>query len=411
VIIKTSVAALWRSPAGPILLAAQVALSLMIVSNVAYVSFVRLETTGRPTGIDIENMFWMSVQAYGKNYDPVAGTKADLAFLKGLPDVISASATNAVPQTFQGIRSPVSAAPELKGPQRLAAVYEITDNFVDTLGLHLIQGRVPSGSLIPQAPVTGEEPKVTFGGEVVITEALAERLFQGSSQALGKPVYFGLLDGRSAIVVGIIELMQAAPYFASGSEFVNELVLTPTYQTAPDEFYLIRTKPGARNEVMSKVQRDFESIQTGRYLDRIQSLAKTAAMMRGSDRTSAVTLLVLSSLVVAVTMLGLFGFAAFSVTGRMKEIGVRRAIGATRSDITKQFLLENFVIATPGIVLGCIVTLAFALQLSLLIELPRLPVIFLIGAMVLVWAAGILAALHPARRGARVPPAVATRVA
>jgi putative ABC transport system permease protein len=205
--------------------------------------------------------------------------------------------------------------------------------------------------------------------------------------------------------------MQAAPYFASGSEFVNELVLTPTYQTAPDEFYLIRTKPGARNEVMSKVQRDFESIQTGRYLDRIQSLAKTAAMMRGSDRTSAVTLLVLSSLVVAVTMLGLFGFAAFSVTGRMKEIGVRRAIGATRSDITKQFLLENFLIATPGIVLGCIVTLAFALQLSLLIELPRLPVIFLIGAMVLVWAAGILAALHPARRGARVPPAVATRVA
>jgi hypothetical protein len=93
--------------------------------------------------------------------------------------------------------------PELKGPQRLAAVYEITDNFVDTLGLHLIQGRVPSGSLIPQSPVTGEEPKVTFGGEVVITEALAERLFQGSGQALGKPVYFGLLDGRSAIVVGM----------------------------------------------------------------------------------------------------------------------------------------------------------------------------------------------------------------
>ena len=81
---------------------------------------------------------------------------------------------------------------------------------------------------------------------------------------------------------------------------------------------------------MSRVQREFESVQTGRYLDRIQPLAKTAAMMRASDRISAITLLVLSSLVVAVTMLGLFGFAAFSVTGRMKEIGTRRAIGATR---------------------------------------------------------------------------------
>ena len=409
--IKPIMAALWRSPAGPILLAAQVALTLMIVANVAYLSFVRLETTGRPTGIDIENIFWMSVQAYGKNYDPVAGTKADLAFLKGLPDVISASAANAVPQTFQGIRSPVSAAPELKGSQWLAAVYEITDNFIDTLGLHLIRGRVPSGTLLAEAPVPGEEPKVTFGGEVVITEALADRLFGGSSQSLGKPVYFGLLDGRSATVVGVIDHMQAAPYFAPGSDFVNELVLTPTYQTAPDEFYLVRTKPGARNEVMAKVQREFEPVQTGRYLDRIQSLAKTAAMMRGSDRTSAITLLVLSSLVVAVTMLGVFGFAAFSVTGRIKEIGTRRAIGATRSDITKQFLLENFLIATPGVVLGCIITLAFALQLSLLMELPRLPVKFLVCGMVLVWAAGLFAALQPARRGARVSPAVATRVA
>ena len=264
---------------------------------------------------------------------------------------------------------------------------------------------------MPPAPVSGEEPKATFGGEVVITQALAERLFGGGSQALGKPVYFGLLEGRSATVVGVVELMQAAPYFASGSEFVNELVITPTFQTGPDEFYLVRTRTGARNEVMSRVQREFESVQTGRYLDRIQPLAKTAAMMRASDRISAITLLVLSSLVVAVTMLGLFGFAAFSVTGRMKEIGTRRAIGATRSDIQKQFLLENFLIATPGVVLGCIITAAFAVQLSLLMELPRLPVQFLVGGMVLVWAGGILAALQPARRGARVSPAVATRMA
>ena len=409
--IKPIITALWRSPAGPILLAGQVALTLMIVANVAYVAFVRLETTGRPTGMDLPNIFWLSTQAYGKDYDAVAGTKTDLEYLNRVPDVISASAINAVPQTFTGIRSLVSPAPELKGPQRLAGVFRISGRFIDTLGLHLIRGRSPIGSLLPQAPATGDPPKNTFGGEVLLTEALANRLFGGAEQALGKPLYFSLLDGRSATVVGVIDLMQGAPYFAPGSDFVNELILTSTYQTAPDEFYLVRTKPGARDEVMSKVRREFESVQSGRYLDRIQPLAKTAAMMRASDRTSAITLLVLSSLVVAVTMLGLFGFAAFSVTGRMKEIGTRRAIGATRSDIIKQFLLENFLIATPGIILGCIITVAFALQLSLLIELPRLPVIFLVGAMALVWIAGILAALHPARRGARVPPAVATRVA
>jgi hypothetical protein len=58
-----------------------------------------------------------------------------------------------------------------------------------------------------------------------------------------------------------------------------------------------------------------------------------------------------------------------------------------------------------------VITLAFALQLSMLLELPRLPLAFLIGSMILIWFAGLLAALLPALRGARVPPAVATRTA
>ncbi len=110
-------------------------------------------------------------------------------------------------------------------------------------------------------------------------------------------------------------------------------------------------------------------------------------------------------------MLGLFGFAAFAVTSRTKEIGMRRAIGATKADILKQFLLENWIITTAGAAIGTVLTLTFALQLSLLLELPRLPSVFLIGSMVLVWVAGLLAALMPALRGAAVPPAVATRVA
>jgi putative ABC transport system permease protein len=55
-------------------------------------------------------------------------------------------------------------------------------------------------------------------------------------------------------------------------------------------------------------------------------------------------------------------------------------------------------------------TVAFALQLHLLLELPRMPIIFLVGSMGLIWIAGLLAALLPALRGSRVPPAVATRV-
>jgi putative ABC transport system permease protein len=74
------------------------------------------------------------------------------------------------------------------------------------------------------------------------------------------------------------------------------------------------------------------------------------------------------------------------------------------------FLLENWLITTAGIIFGSIVTLAFGVQLHLLLELPRMPIIFLVGSMVLIWVAGLLAALMPALRGSTVPPAVATRV-
>ena len=63
-----------------------------------------------------------------------------------------------------------------------------------------------------------------------------------------------------------------------------------------------------------------------------------------------------------------------------------------------------------GVIVGSVITLAFALQLSMLLELPRLPIVFLVGSMVLIWTAGLLAALMPALRGAGVPPAVATRI-
>jgi putative ABC transport system permease protein len=246
---------------------------------------------------------------------------------------------------------------------------------------------------------------------VVVTTALAEKLFGSSEAAVGKTLYFGLAEGRSAAIVGVVERMQAAPYFLPGTNFVNEIVLAPAVPAGPAALYLVRAKPGLRDPIMARVAKEFESLQRDRYVNRITSLADTASEARAADRGSAVVLAILASCVLAVTMLGLFGFAAFAVTSRTKEIGTRRAIGATRADILRQFLLENWIITTVGAVVGIVVTQAFALQLSLLLELPRLPSLFLLGSMVLVWVAGLLAALLPALRGASVPPAVASRAA
>jgi putative ABC transport system permease protein len=407
--IKAVCRALWQSPAGPLLLSAQVALSLVIFANVAFVIDARLEATEGSTGMDLPNVFWITSRGQGKDYDQQATVKFDLEYLNLLPGVVAATINNGLPQMREGLRSLVSPNPELKENKRFVFVYQTTDKIIDTLGLRLVRGRVFNSDSVLPAPPRADAAHTVFGSEVVITEALAIKLFGNSEQALGRPIYFSLLNGGSATVVGVVELLQASPTFGPGTGFVYDVVLAPAIPPGPEALYLVRTKPGMLQAVMARVRQEFGPLQRSRTVDRMDTLAATAAGVRVADRTDAVILAILCSLVLAVTMLGLFGFASFAVASRTKEIGTRRAIGAQRSDIVRLFLLENWLITTAGIIAGCIMTLAFALQLRLLLELPRLPLVFLVGSMGLVWIAGLLAALVPALRGAAVPPAVATR--
>lgn len=83
--IRTVLRALWHSPAGPLLLSAQVALSLMIFANVACVIDARLEATERPTGMNLADVFWIRSHGEGKDYDQQSAVKFDLEYLRSLP--------------------------------------------------------------------------------------------------------------------------------------------------------------------------------------------------------------------------------------------------------------------------------------------------------------------------------------
>ena len=381
----------------------------MIFANVAYVIGARLEATESSTGMNLADVFWVHSHGEGKDYDQQRAVKLDLEYLRSLPGVIAACVSNAIPQTRAGLRSLVSPNQDLKENKREVFVYQSTDAIIDVLGLNLVRGRMFSADSVLPAPPRADVSHPDFGMEVVITEDLAKKLYGNGERSLGMPMYFSLLNGRSATVAGVVELMQAAPPL-SPMDIVYDVVLTPAVPPGPNAIYLVRTKPGQLDAIMGRVWRELEPRQHGRLVDSMDTLAARAAQSRVADRTDAVILAILSSLVLAVTMLGLFGFASFAVTSRTKEIGTRRAIGARRADIVKLFLLENWLITTAGIVIGSITTLAFAVQLHTLLELPRMPIVFLVGSMGLIWVAGLLAALMPALRGSAVPPAVATRV-
>ena len=117
----------------------------------------------------------------------------------------------------------------------------------------------------------------------------------------------------------------------------------------------------------------------------------------------------ISLLLVAVTSMGIVGLTAFSVTQRTRQIGTRRALGATRWAILRYFLVENWVVTSLGLGTGLFVTYGLNYVLAGIVDVPIIGLPLVGGGVAVLWAAGLLAALIPAIRGTMVQPVIATR--
>src|SRR5689334_22239164 len=104
--IRALLSALWRNKTGPLLVAAQVALTLAVVVNMTYIVRQKLEDAGKPTGLDLNNTFWIVTEANNSEFNYPAAVKADLAYLNSLPGVVAASTVNNVPQTWSNMDLP-----------------------------------------------------------------------------------------------------------------------------------------------------------------------------------------------------------------------------------------------------------------------------------------------------------------
>jgi putative ABC transport system permease protein len=128
-----------------------------------------------------------------------------------------------------------------------------------------------------------------------------------------------------------------------------------------------------------------------------------------NDRAMSRVLLGVVMALLLVTALGIVGLASFWVGQRRKQIGIRRAIGATRGDILRYFQVENFLIVSFGVALGIVLAYACNLLLMKRYELAQLPFYYALAGAIVLWLLGQLAVLGPALRAAAVPPVVATR--
>jgi putative ABC transport system permease protein len=407
--MRALLSAMWRSRTGPFLVAAQVAITLAVVVNVGYVVQLRLQNVAEPTGLDVSNIFWVVSQSYTPEYNHAVTVQADLNYLQSLPGVIAAATTSNIPQNF-GMSSLAFAADPMvleKGGGVPSIIYFGSEKFVQALGVKLIAGRAFDAAAVRPPATDGREMFGNWSSEVVITKNLADKLFP-KGDALGKTLHAGLVN-KPATIVGIIELVQHQPVMGRAAELFRTAVMLPAITPSPNTAYLVRTQPGRRDATMARVEKEMADMQPGRYLASMEALATTVDRQRLGARSSIVTLGIVAVFVLGVTMVGIVGLAAFTVAARTKQLGTRRAIGATKLQILRYFLVENWIITSAGALVGCALALVVGIKLSEIYTMPRLPLFYLLGGVAALWIVGQLSVLIPARRGASISPATATR--
>jgi putative ABC transport system permease protein len=397
--------AMMRHRARFLLIALEVALTLAIVANsVSLILDARAEMT-RPSGFDEDNLISVVSTPFADElHDTQRANQLldeDLQALRALPGVRAASNTSLLPWGFNTMVMPLRPVGTEGDGQALQVVYA-DPGLVDTLGIGIAQGRnLTRDDSAAGRQHTGE--LTGYQGPILISQALADALFpQGS--AVGKVLELPEAPGRFT-VVGIIDKF----YKPAGGGIEERAALFPLPAGSRSGVgYLVRVEPGQRDAVAADIEKALLNVNDGRNL-RVRTIEETRKRFHTEDRLLVASLNAVMFLLLLVTALGIVGLTSFSVAERRRQIGTRRALGATKGAIVRHFLLENWLIVTSGAALG--LALAYALNYGLVtwIQGTKLDLGMLAAGVAALWVLGILSALGPALRAAAVPPAIATR--
>jgi putative ABC transport system permease protein len=395
-------ATLSRHRTAATLIILEIALSCAIVSNAVFLIGERLSRMQRPSGIAESELVRVKVNGMGKQANSQAVFQEDLHALASVPGVRKVAPSRQLPFSNNSWNSEIKLSLDQIHRNLSATIYLGSKDFLETLGVRLIAGR----DFLPDEYIDETEARTTQATTpIIITRAVSERLWPGLS-GVGQTLYIG---DRPSRVIGIVERLVRPNEFHGSTEFELSLVVPIRLESTPVHQYVLRVDPERRAEVLAAAVKVLERSGAGRIILDQDTLEEVKNKYYRGDRAMAWLLVAVCAALLIVTALGIVGLASFWVQQRTRQIGIRRALGATRGQILRYFQAENFLLATFGIALG--MGLAYGINQLLMerYELGRLPAQFLPVGAVSLWLIGQLAVLGPALRAASVPPAVATR--
>jgi predicted permease len=388
----------WRL--GKVLVTVQVALCTVLVTSAALLVQTLYNLRFQPMGFERDGvlMFALDNVADGLDKRDVARLAAEVTIrLEAVPGVIAAAASTSIPVHTSG-NARVFRVPGQPAAQEQPYAWSnvITPSYFGTLGIPLVRGRLFTSQDTAAAPRVG-----------IISETFAREHF-GGADPIGRQIGLGAEPKQLTTVVGIVR----DAHQASLRDAPMAMIYTPIGQSdePPARFTVsVRTMQRPASSA-STIRETVQSLDEDLVIRYMRTMEEQIDSSLARERALAMLSTAFGLLALLIAVVGLYGLVAYEVTQRVREIGIRLALGASRATVLGHVLRQILMLVIFGIALGLAGAFGATRALStMLFRLSEHDVRTFSAVAVVLFVITLVAAFVPSRRAARLDPARAIR--
>ena len=375
------------------------AVMLLIGAGLLLKSFAKLQNVN--PGFSTENVLTAQIALPGSRYGDAAAFRAFWARLleqsRAIPGVTSAAATTNVP--FNGMVSSgtytIVGRPQGPGEAAPHGRQEVVGGeYFKAMHIPVLAGRpFNDGDTIDAQPVC------------IVDEYLAKKYFNGAN-AIGQQIQRG--NTARFTIVGVVGTINSIDL---GQPVTKERIYYPLTQQPNLRSMALVLKTGLDPQsLVPQVRAAVRGIDPEQPIADVRTMEQWVSRSLQNRRTNMLLLTVFGAVALVLSAIGIYGVLAFGVAQRVREFGIRQALGGDRASILALVLKQGLKTAGLGVALGLAASVALArfLQTLLFEVTPRDPAVF-VGVAAVLFAVAMAACYIPARRATRVDPMIALR--
>ena len=385
-----------------LLVVAEVGLAMLLVTAAGLMlrSFQLLHRVD--PGFQAEHLvsFQMMVMAPGTNFPQIVGARARLVHemlerIRQLPGVRAASSIHLLPLGGGNSGSWYSRADRPRPPQAQGGgdVSIISDGYFRTMGIPLLAGREFAASDRDGSPPVA-----------VINQTLARLAYPGENP-IGKHMRVSWGKELNVELVGV-----AADIHHNGLATPTDPTLFLPQAQQPSGAVALVVRTDGNPGVVAAVTRQIHQVNPSQGVWQIQKMEDVVAADRAEPALETTVISIFGFLALLLACVGIYAVVSYSVEQRLREMGIRLALGAKPRSLLSHVLAEGFVLAASGVAGGLITALALTRYLASLLYgvRPIDPPVYAAVALVLI-AATLAGCYFPAHRATQLDPALVLR--